>query len=121
TLAGRRTFSVEELERFVLPSGVQTDRLARGLKQRLLLAEDGGSYRFHHRLLGEQLAAEALVECGPLPELLDALVPLIDIELSGVRPDAAVPVALPALQSPHSPPPLPHPHPPAPPPPPPDR
>jgi hypothetical protein len=91
TLAGRRTFSVEELERFALPSGVRTDRLARGLEQRLLLAEDGGSYRFHHRLLGEQLAAEALVECGPLPELLDALVPLIDAELSGVRLDATVP------------------------------
>jgi hypothetical protein len=98
-LAGRRTFSVSELKRFALPSGAQTDRLARSLEQRLLLAEDGGSFRFHHRLLGEQLAAEALVERGPLPELLDALVSLIDAELSGVRPDAAVPVALAALQS----------------------
>jgi len=100
SLAGRRTFSLGELERFALPSGAQTERLARGLEQRLLLSEDGGSFRFHHRLLGEQLAAEALVECGPLPELLDALVPLIDAELSGVRPDAAVPVTLAALQSP---------------------
>ncbi len=100
SLAGRRTFSVGELERFALPSGAQADRLAHGLEQRLLLAENGGSFRFHHRLLGEQLAAEALVERGPLPELLDALVPLIDAELSGVRPDAAVPVALAALQSP---------------------
>lgn len=100
SLAGRRTFSVGELERFALPSGTQTVRLARGLEQRLLLAEDGGSFRFHHRLLGEQLAAEALIECGPLLDLLDALVPLIDADLSGVRPDAAVPVALAALQSP---------------------
>ncbi|HUB99867.1 MAG TPA: SIR2 family protein [Solirubrobacterales bacterium] len=100
TLAGRRTFSVEELERFALPAGVQAGRLARGLEQRLLLAEDGGSFRFHHRLLGEQLAAEALVEHGPLTGLLDALVPLIDRELSGVRPDASVPGALAALQNP---------------------
>ena len=99
TLAGRRTFSVGELERFALPTGVEAERVARGLEQRLLLAEDGGSFRFHHRLLGEQLAAEALVEHGPLPELIDALVPLIDVELSGVRADAAVPVALAALQS----------------------
>ena len=99
-LAGRRTFSVGELERFALPSGAQTDRPARRLQHRLLLDEDGGSFRFHHRLLGEQLAAEAMVDCSPLPELLDALVPLIDPELSGVRPDAAVPVALAALQNP---------------------
>ena len=100
TIAGRRTFSIGDLGRFALPSGVGAERLARGLEQRLLLAEDSGSFRFHHRLLGEQLAAEALVERGPLPELCDALVPLVDCELSGVRPDCAVPVALSALQSP---------------------
>lgn len=99
-IAGRRTFSVGELGRFALPSGVGAERLVRGLEQRLLLAEDSGSFRFHHRLLGEQLAAEALVERGPLPGLCDALVPLVDRELSGVRPDCAVPVALAALRSP---------------------
>ncbi|HEY0391481.1 MAG TPA: SIR2 family protein [Solirubrobacterales bacterium] len=99
-IAGRRTFAVGELGRFALPSGVGAERLARGLEQRLLLAEDSSSFRFHHRLLGEQLAAEALVERGPLPELCDALVPLVDRELSGVRPDCAVPVALAALRSP---------------------
>ena len=98
-IAGRRTFSIGDLGRFALPLGVGAERLARGLEQRLLLAEDSGSFRFHHRLLGEQLAAEALVERGPLPELCDALVPLVDRELSGVRPDCAVPVALAALQS----------------------
>lgn len=101
TIAGRRTFSAEELRSFPLPEGSKSDqvRLARGLEQRLLLAEDAGAFRFHHRLLGEQLAAEALVNRGPLPELFDALVPFIDAELSGVRPDAAVPLALAALQS----------------------
>lgn len=99
-IAGRRTFSVGELGRFALPSGVGAERLVRGLEQRLLLAEDSGSFRFHHRLLGEQLAAEALVERGPLPELCDAMVPLVDRELSGVRPDCAVPIALAALRSP---------------------
>lgn len=101
-IAGRRIFSVDDLRAFGLPEGAEGDvvELARRLEQRLLLAEEGGSYRFHHRLLGEQLAAEAMVEIGPAIDLLDCLVPYLDRELSGVRPDLVVPVALACLSSP---------------------
>ena len=100
-IAGRRIFSVDDLRAFGLPEGAEGDvvELARRLEQRLLLAEEGGSYRFHHRLLGEQLAAEAMVEIGPAIDLLDCLVPYLDRELSGVRPDLVVPVALACLSS----------------------
>lgn len=100
-ISGRRTFSADELRRFELPpaSGPDAVALARAMEQRLLLAKDRGSFRFHHRLLGEQLAAEALVECGPLPELLDCLVPYVDDALSGVRPDVVVPIGLACMVS----------------------
>ena len=100
-IAGQRTFSEQVLRRLDPPPGSNADvlDLARALELRLLLAQDRGSFRFHHRLLGEQLAAEALRECGPLPELLECLVPHIDEGLSGVRPDAVVPVSLVCLDS----------------------
>jgi SIR2-like domain len=100
-IAGRRTVTGEELRSFDLPSGSEPDAvaLARVMEQRLLLAEDRGSFRFHHRLLGEQLAAEALIASGPLPELLDCLVPYVDDALSGVRPDVVVPVGLACMGS----------------------
>jgi hypothetical protein len=100
-LAGRRKFTERELLEFALPEGATGDptQLARALEQRLLLAEDHGSFRFHHRLLGEQVAADALIDVGPQPEVLDCLVPFIDAALSGVRPDAIVPVALACLRS----------------------
>jgi len=100
-IAGRRTFSVNDLRAFGVPMGAQGDvvELARTLELRLLLAEEGGNFRFHHRLLGEQLAAEAMVEAGPALALLDCLVPYLDQDLSGVRPDLVVPVALACLSS----------------------
>ncbi|HEX3240620.1 MAG TPA: SIR2 family protein [Solirubrobacterales bacterium] len=100
-IAGRRTFSVDDLHAFGVPEGGGDDvvELARTLEQRLLLAEEGGSFRFHHRLLGEQLAAEAMVEAGPSPALLDCLVPYLDRDLSGVRPDLVVPLSLACLAS----------------------
>jgi len=100
-IAGRRTFSVDDLRAFGVPEATKGDvvDLARMLDQRLLLAEEGDSFRFHHRLLGEQLAAEAMVETGPSPALLDCLVPYLDRDLSGVRPDLVVPLALACLTS----------------------
>lgn len=100
-ISGRRTFSAEELGLFTLPPDSTGDsvELARSLRQRLLIAQDRGSFRFHHRLLGEQLAAEALVELGPLPTLLECLVPCLDEMLAGIRPDVVVPVGLACLRS----------------------
>ena len=100
-LAGRRSYSRGELGLFPAPAGAEGGGsvLARALEDRLLLSGTGGGYRFHHRLLGEQLAAEALVAAGPRMELLDCLVPLLDEALSGVRPDAVMPVGLACLRS----------------------
>ncbi len=99
-LAGRRSYSRHELGLFPAPPGASGGAgLARALEDRLLLSGTGGGYRFHHRLLGEQLAAEALVAAGPRMDLVDCLVPLFDEALSGVRPDAVVPVGLACLRS----------------------
>lgn len=101
TISGTRTFGEFDLARLPVPGDPGGDpvTLARALEHRLLIAEEAGNFRFHHRLLGEQLAAEALVEEGPLDELRDCLVPYLDDELSGVRPDAAVTVGLACLRS----------------------
>jgi hypothetical protein len=101
TLSGTRTLSESELCRVALPGETKVDpiELARALEHRLLMAEDAGIFRFQHRLFGEQLAAEALVSAGPLPELCDCLVPYLDKRLSGVRPDARVTVGLACLRS----------------------
>jgi hypothetical protein len=101
TISGTRTLSESDLWRVSPPEGGEIDpvELARALEHRLLMAEDAGSFRFQHRLLGEQLAAEALVSAGPLPALRDCLVPYVDKRLSGVRPDAVVTVGLACLRS----------------------
>jgi hypothetical protein len=101
TISGTRTFRASDLDNFPFPGGSDEDpvALARDLEHRLLIAEDSGSFRFHHRLLGEQLAAEALVEEGPTAEIRDCLVPYVDDDLSGVRPDVAVTVGLACLRS----------------------
>lgn len=100
-ISGTRTFRGLDLGGFPFPGDAGQDpvALARDLEHRLLISEDSGNFRFHHRLLGEQLAAEALVESGPAVEILDCLVPYIDDELSGVRLDAAVTVGLACLRS----------------------
>jgi SIR2-like domain len=101
TISGTRTFRGLDLNGFPFPGDAGQDpvALARDLEHRLLIAEDSGNFRFHHRLLGEQLAAEGLVESGPAVEILDCLVPYIDDDLTGVRPDAAVTVGLACLRS----------------------
>jgi hypothetical protein len=101
TISGTRTLSESDLCRVAPPGGREVDpvELARALEHRLLMAEDAGSFRFQHRLLGEQLAAEALVSAGALPALRDCLVPYVDERLSGVRPDAVVTVGLACLRS----------------------
>jgi len=101
TISGTRTLSAIDLGRFDPPGEGEVDPvdLARALEHRLLMAEDAGSFRFQHRLLGEQLAAEALVSAGPVAEILDCLVPYLDERLSGVRPDAVVTVGLACLRS----------------------
>jgi hypothetical protein len=101
TVSGTRTFRGLDLSGFPFPGDAGQDpiALARDLEHRLLIAEDSGNFRFHHRLLGEQLAAEGLVESGPAVEILDCLVPYIDDDLAGVRADAAVTVGLACLRS----------------------
>ena len=101
TISGVRTFGDADLDSFPFPggSGENPVALARDLEHRLLITEDSGGFRFHHRLVGEQLAAEAMVDEGPAVEIRDCLVPYIDEDLSGVRPDAAVSVGLACLRS----------------------
>ncbi len=101
TISGTRTFRGLDLSGFPFPDDAGQDQvaLARDLEHRLLIAEDSGNFRFHHRLLGEQLAAEGLTGTGPLVEILDCLVPYIDDDLTGVRPDAAFTIGLTCLRS----------------------
>jgi hypothetical protein len=101
-IAQRQTLSSENLRRFPAPAGSDLDpvKLAKALEHRLLIAEDSSGFRFQHRLFAEQLAAERLTDAGPTQELLNCFVPYLDDRLSGVRPDAIVPVGLACMRSP---------------------
>jgi hypothetical protein len=57
-------------------------------------SDTAGEIGFTHRFFAAALAAEALDELGPDPELLDALVPHFSTLISGVRRDALVPLTL---------------------------
>ena len=100
-LAGRQSYSTQELRGFRLPDGMAggAERLAETLVQRLLLAENAGVYRFSHRILGEQLAAEAMMRRGPAAATLDCLVPRRSPTISGVREDALVTITLVCMRS----------------------
>ncbi|MGH2944685.1 MAG: SIR2 family protein [Solirubrobacteraceae bacterium] len=100
-LAGRRSLLAYELDRFPLPDGAAGSprELAEMLVQRLLLAEHAGVYRFAHRILGEQLAAEALGDREPTAALMDCLVPRRSDAIAAVREDALVTVTLVCLRA----------------------
>lgn len=100
-LAGRRSLTVVELMRFPLPEGAtgSADQLAEMLVQRLLFAENAGVYRFAHRILGEQLAAEAITRRPASDAILDCLAPQRTATISGVREDALLTVTLASLRS----------------------
>ncbi len=100
-IAGRRTLTFEQLQR-VPVDGETVGGLAALIHQlqlRLLLAEDDGHVRFAHRLLADELVAEALSSVEPSDALLDALVPVVDEQLTGVRDDLFIAVSLLCLRS----------------------
>lgn len=101
-IAGRRTFSFEELNEIPVAADLVGDMLdlIHQLQLRLLLSEEDGRLRFSHRYIADELTAEALAEIDPSEPLLDALVPVVDSELTGVRDDAVIAVTLTCLRSP---------------------
>jgi hypothetical protein len=100
-IAGQRTFSFTELEKVNLEDGVagDLDEFVHQLQLRLLLSEEDGRIRFSHRLIADELVAEALSEMEPVDALLDTLVPVADADLAGVRDDLAIAVSLLCLRS----------------------
>jgi hypothetical protein len=102
TIAGRRTATLDELKS--VPVGEETVgdlvELINRLQLRLLLSEDEGQVRFSHRLLADELVAETLAATQPSDALLDALVPVVDQHLAGVRDDVVIAVSLLCLRSP---------------------
>jgi SIR2-like domain len=100
-IAGRRTFSFEELREVPVTEELagNFDVLVQQLQLRLLLAEDDGRLRFSHRLLADELVAEALADIQPSDALLDALAPVVDAQLAGVRADVVIAVSLLCLRS----------------------
>ncbi len=97
-LVGRSTLSGKEIAQIQLPASVvgSHEEVCETLTLRLMLRPNGGSgdVGFTHRFFGACLAAEALQERGPTPELLDALVPQRSPEIRGARLDVLVPVSL---------------------------
>jgi energy-coupling factor transporter ATP-binding protein EcfA2 len=96
-LAGRTTLALQEIEQIDIPQeagqivGSAKD-IADALILRFLLQESEGNYSFTHRIIGEALAAEALNELPPEGAILDAVAPVCDEEVRGVRQDWLVPL-----------------------------
>ncbi len=100
-IAGRRTFTFVELLDVPVADDVAggLGELVQQLQLRLLLTEEDGRLRFSHRLLADELVAEALADMRPSGSLLDALVPVADGQLAGVRDDVVIAVSLLCLRS----------------------
>ena len=100
-VAGRRTFTFAELREVPVAEGLAGDLgdLVQQLQLRLLLVGDEGRLRFSHRLLADELVAEALADVQPSEALLDALAPVADADLAGVRDDVVIAVSLLCLRS----------------------
>jgi hypothetical protein len=97
-LAGRATLTQHEIEQIALPASVSANHteVCNTLVLRLLLrpSDVAGEIGFTHRFFAAALAAEAVADLGPAPELLDAFVPSASELVSGVRRDALVPLTL---------------------------
>jgi hypothetical protein len=97
-LAGRTSLTLDEISQIPMPTAAErmvgsVKDVADQLVLRFLLQEREGSYRFAHRIIGEALAAEALDLLKPEGAILDAVVPVRDDEVRGVRQDWLMPLA----------------------------
>lgn len=88
-LAGRTNASTVELAKVSLDPEVNADpiEIAEGLVQRSMLRRSGEEYSFTHRIIGEFLAAEALLRLGPSDDLLSAIAPDRNELVRGIRGD----------------------------------
>lgn len=93
-LRGRLSVTLDELERVPVPEGVvgSVQEITHALVLRLLFNETGDNFSYIHRIVGESLAAEALLELGPQADLLEAIVPVRDELIAGTRNDWLVPL-----------------------------
>ncbi len=103
-LAGRTSMSLEEIASSLpveLRSFGDETAIAERLASALLLRATGeGGYAFVHRIFGEALAAEALLELDPLGSgLLDVAAPIVTERIRGLRSDWLVPMSLTAVRS----------------------
>ena len=100
-IAGRRTFTFAELRAVPVAAELAGDlgELIQQLQLRLLLIEEDGRLRFSHRLVADELVAEALADMPPSDAVLEALVPVADLQLAGVRDDVVIAVSLLCLRS----------------------
>lgn len=96
-MAGRTTVLREEALAIDLDAAhegvIGPDEVIEALVNRSLFIEAGGTLRFSHRLLADQLTAEALLELGPKPNLVDAIAPST-AGMSGVRTGWLIPATL---------------------------
>lgn len=97
-LSGVTALTLDELARVPLSTAVQqlvgsAEKVAADLVVRVLLLERDGHFAFAHRIIGEALAAEALDALEPGGALLDAVVPVRDDDVRGVRSDWLMPLA----------------------------
>jgi hypothetical protein len=103
-LAGRLGISDEELATIPLPDELAARGTSKELVEELLakpiLRRTAEGYRFAHRLIGERLVADELVEIGPSPGALEVVAPVVTESIHGLNQVWAVPAILAAVQSP---------------------
>lgn len=100
-LAGRASASIGELAEVPLDPEVSADptEIAEGLVQRSMLRRSGEEYSFTHRIIGEFLAAQALLRLGPSDDLLSAIAPERNELVQGIRGDWRVAASFAMLAS----------------------
>lgn len=100
-LAGRTSASSAELAEVSLDPEMSADpvEIAEGLVQRSMLRRSGEEYSFTHRIIGEFLAAEALLRLGPSDDLLSAIAPVRNELVHGIRGDWRVSASFAMLAS----------------------
>jgi hypothetical protein len=93
-LSGETLIRDADLDRMTIPSAATSSprEVCEWLVSRMMFQPRNDGYAFTHRLIGEALAAAALDRRDPIPELLDAIAPVISEEVRGVRADWRVPM-----------------------------
>lgn len=88
-LSGETLIRKADLDRMTIPSAPTSSprEVCEWLVSRMMFQPRNEGYAFTHRLIGEALAAAALDRREPTVELLDAIAPVVNSKVHGIRAD----------------------------------